>query len=410
MKTPVEIEEMGKERIPKGFHKITLGKLVTFQRGHDLPKNSRKKGNYPVVASNGIVDYHTEFKAKGPGVTIGRSGNIGEPLYIEKNYWPLNTTLFVKEFHNSDPKFTYYFLKTLDLNKYNSGSAVPSLNRNYIHPIEVVVPETIEHQQKISLYLSSLDDKIDLNNQMNSTLEQIAQTLFKRWFIDFEFPDENGNPYKSSGGRMVDSELGEIPEGWGVKPLYDCAQYINGAAFKSADFSSNQEGLPIIKISELKNGVTSQTEFTKKELDKKYRITNGEILFSWSGSPDTSIDIFLWAGGTGWLNQHTFRVVPYEGKEKEFIFLLLKKFKNSFIEIARNKQTTGLGHVTSRDLKNMLTAFPTKEIITRFNDIGGPIIDKIFCNSIEFNNLSQIRDSLLPKLISGKIRVSTNSE
>jgi type I restriction enzyme S subunit len=135
---------------------------------------------------------HNEFKGKGPGVTIGRSGNIGEPLYIEKSYWPLNTTLFVKEFHNSDPKFIYYFLKTLDLNKYNSGSAVPSLNRNYIHPIEVVVPETIEQQQKISLFLTSLDDKIELNRQMNSTLEQIAQTLFKRWFIDFEFPDENG--------------------------------------------------------------------------------------------------------------------------------------------------------------------------------------------------------------------------
>jgi type I restriction enzyme S subunit len=132
--------------------------------------------------------------------------------------------LFVKEFHNSDPKFIYYFLKTLDLNKYNSGSAVPSLNRNYIHPIEVVVPETIEQQQKISLFLTSLDDKIELNRQMNSTLEQIAQALFKRWFIDFEFPNENGNPYKSSGGRMVDSELEEIPEGWEVKQIGDICE------------------------------------------------------------------------------------------------------------------------------------------------------------------------------------------
>jgi type I restriction enzyme S subunit len=306
----------------------------------------------------------------------------------------------------------------------------------------------INYETKIAEILGKIDDKIELNLKINYTLEAMAQAIFKSWFVDFDpvkakiaaieaGEDSDGvtraaisaisgktdeeldqlqaeqpehyiqlkNTAELFPSTMQESELGEIPDGWEVKSLYDFAQYINGAAFKSEDFSSNHEGLPIIKIRELKYGITPQTEFTKKEFDQKYRINNGEILFSWSGSPDTSIDIFLWTGGNGWLNQHTFRVIPQEAEEKEFIFFLLKFFKKSFIEIARNKQTTGLGHVTSKDLKNMFASFPTKNVIKLFNDVGEPIVSKIFFNSTENNNLSKIRDFLLPKLLSGELSV-----
>jgi type I restriction enzyme S subunit len=203
-------------RIPEGWHKITLGEFVTFQRGHDLPSKERKEGRYPIIASNGIVGYHNEFKAHGPGVTIGRSGNLGEPFFIKQDYWPHNTTLYSIDFHNSEPLFVYYFLKTLNLKTFNAGSAVPTLNRNHIHTIEIVVPKYFEEQHAIASILSSLDDKIALNRQMNSTLEAIGQALFKHWFVDFEFPDGEDKPYRSSGGEMLETELGEVPRGGGL--------------------------------------------------------------------------------------------------------------------------------------------------------------------------------------------------
>ena len=204
-------------QFPKNWHQITLGELITFKRGHDLPIKKRKLGKYPIVASNGIVDFHNEYKAKGPGVTIGRSGNLGKPIFIKEDYWPLNTTLYSIDFHGSSPKFVYYFLKTLPLHELNSGSAVPTLNRNYIHPLDIIVPKNHLEQVKIAKVLSDLDGKIELNNQMNKTLKAIGQAIFRHWFVHFEFPDENGQPYKTCGGEMVDSELGEIPVGWAAE-------------------------------------------------------------------------------------------------------------------------------------------------------------------------------------------------
>ncbi|AAM30126.1 restriction endonuclease subunit S [Methanosarcina mazei] len=426
---------------------IALNEFIILQRGFDLPASDRKNGNVPVVASTGIGGYHDEAKVEAPGVVIGRSGSIGGGQFITENFWPLNTTLWVKDFKGHHPRYVYYLLKSIDFKQFNVGSGVPTLNRNHLSSI-LVSDIGINYETKIAEILGKIDDKIELNLKINYTLEAMAQAIFKSWFVDFDpvkakiaaieaGEDSDGvtraaisaisgktdeeldqlqaeqpehyiqlkNTAELFPSTMQESELGEIPDGWEVKSLYDFAQYINGAAFKSEDFSSNHEGLPIIKIRELKYGITPQTEFTKKEFDQKYRINNGEILFSWSGSPDTSIDIFLWTGGNGWLNQHTFRVIPQEAEEKEFIFFLLKFFKKSFIEIARNKQTTGLGHVTSKDLKNMFASFPTKNVIKLFNDVGEPIVSKIFFNSTENNNLSKIRDFLLPKLLSGELSV-----
>ena len=203
-----------------------LGDLVTFQRGHDLPRNQMLDGNFPVAGSNSIIGFHHDYTTKGPGITIGRSGNIGNPQFYKTDFWAHNTVLYVKEFKLVDPVFFYYLLKTIDFSQLNSGSAVPSLNRNFIHPFVVKIPSDITTQTAIAEILSSLDDKIELNNKINLALEQLAQTLFKQWFIDFEFPNENGEPYKSSGGEMVESELGEIPKGWEVGSLNQIARLI----------------------------------------------------------------------------------------------------------------------------------------------------------------------------------------
>jgi type I restriction enzyme, S subunit len=199
--------------------------------------------------------------------------------------------------------------------------------------------------------------------------------------------------------------LGKIPKGWEVRALYDCAAYINGSAFRNDDFSQERAGLPVIKIGELKDGITSQTKFTEANLDLKYRIMSGDILFSWSGSPDTSIDIFVWTGGDGWLNQHIFKVKFYRPQEKVFVYSLLRHFKTVFVEIARNKQTTGLGHVTAQDLKRLKTVFPPDVVLQAFNRVVEPLLQSAYGNSCESLTLAALRDTLLPQLVSGELGV-----
>jgi type I restriction enzyme S subunit len=221
--------------------------------------------------------------------------------------------------------------------------------------------------------------------------------------VDFEFPNEDGEPYKSSGGEMVESELGMIPKGWEVKPLYDVANYTNGSAFKSKDYSST--GLPIIKIAELKSGITDTTGFTDKEMAEKYYIGSGDILFSWSGNPKTSIDVFIWHRGRAILNQHIFKVEPYKDNEIPYVYNLLRSFKSEFERIASNKQTTGLGHVTVKDLKQLKVAVPEKTIMEKYHDFSSAIFKKFMKGLEESLRIEETRDTLLPKLMSGEIRV-----
>ncbi len=393
----------------------TLGDLVTFQRGHDLPKSQVVSGPYPIAGSNGIIGYHKEFTTKAPSITIGRSGNIGNPYFYERDFWAHNTTLFVKEFKGNDPLFVYYLLKTMDFSGHNSGSAVPSLNRNFIHPIKVSVPESIEEQKAIAKILLSLDEKIELNQRMNTTLEAMGRALFKAWFLDFEpvhanmvnRPSISASPEiaKTFSSDFVDSEIGPTPNHWCVQSIFDSAKFINGRAFKQDEFSNEKQGLPVIKIAELKNGVSSQTQFTQNQFDSVYRVSNGDILFSWSGSPETSIDTFVWIGSDGWLNQHIFKVYPKRDQEREFVYFLLREFKEVFINIAKNKQTTGLGHVTGQDLRRLKFVKPPDEILRSYSEHTSPIFNLIISNKKEVELLKKYRDELLPRLISGKIRV-----
>jgi len=162
----------------------TLGDFLTFQRGFDLPNKDRIEGPYPVIASTGKVGTHNQAMVSGPGVVIGRSGSLGGGQYIQEDFWPLNTTLWVKDFKGNLPLFCYYFVKSIDFKPFNVGSGVPTLNRNHIHPLPVRIPPLPE-QRAIAHILGSLDDKIELNRRMNQTLEAMARAIFKSWFVDF---------------------------------------------------------------------------------------------------------------------------------------------------------------------------------------------------------------------------------
>ncbi|MFO7852633.1 MAG: restriction endonuclease subunit S [Bacteroidota bacterium] len=277
-----------------------------------------------------------------------------------------------------------------------TGTRMPRADWAVLKNKEILIPPKIE-QEQICKILSSLDDKIELNLEMNITIEEMAMAIYKEWFVDF-------GPFKN--GEFVESELGLIPKGWKITSLFETGKFINGAAFRSDDFTTKNIGIPIIKISELKNGITKQTNFANKNYDKKYLLGENEydILFSWSGSPETSLNIFFWIDGLAWLNQHIFKVIP-EPNLRYWLIYTLKYLKKFFINLAKNKQTTGLGHVTVSDLKTKIIFLPIKSVLDEYNAIISPIHNLFISNLKENRFLIETRDYLLPKLISGEIRV-----
>jgi type I restriction enzyme, S subunit len=296
--------------------------------------------------------------------------------------------VLIKNSDKLDKRFLFYLLRTSEYRNEvlasATGTTVKHTSPGRILAYKACFPPAAE-QKAIAAVLGALDDKIELNRRMNATLEAMARSLFQSWFVD-----------AAQGGP---------PEGWSTRALYDCADYINGAAFRNEHFSAERKGLPVIKIGELKDGITAQTKFCETEREPKYRIISGDILFSWSGSPDTSIDIFIWTEGEGWLNQHIFKVQSKRPVEMFFVYYLLKHLKPVFIEIARDKQTTGLGHVTVQDLKRLRTFFPTDDVLQKFNRVVEPLFQKVYSNLRESRTLANLRDTLLPQLLSGELRV-----
>jgi len=296
-----------------------------------------------------------------------------------------------------------------------SGTSIKHTAPKRIESFKFLMPPKSE-QIEIAAILDCLENKIEFNHQMNKTLETIAQTLFKSWFVDFDPVKAKAEGCEPEGlsddfaALFPDSFEDDKPKGWSEESIYSCAEYINGAAYKNMHFSDAQDALPVIKIAELKNGVGQGTKYTNTDLGKKYLIDTGEILFSWSGSPETSIDTFLWVGGAAWLNQHIFRVVTQSPETRTFVFFLLKHLKPVFIATAKDKQTTGLGHVTIQDLKRLKIVYPSIEVLRAFAAIATPILDRLQRNLEQIALLSSLRDELLPKLISGKLRVGEISE
>ena len=279
-----------------------------------------------------------------------------------------------------DKHYLYWFMRTYDYQRTiaatSSGSTVHHTSPDRICAVDIDLPD-VSTQRKIAKVLDGIEEKIRNNIDINDNLLQQAMTLFMHTFID--------NP-----------PCGES------RPLYDFADYINGAAFKQDDYSTS--GLPIIKIAELKNGITASTHFFSGDKGEKYLIHDKDILFSWSGNPDTSIDIFIWASGDAILNQHTFNVKSKEGF-RWFVYLMLKYFKPQFAHIASNKQTTGLGHVTAADLRRLTFIYDRDEIAS-FEEMIEPIMEMMFNNILENRGLISLRDFLLPRLMSGEIDVS----
>lgn len=323
------------------------------------------------------------------------------------------------------PRWLFYWMQGRDFYEQYKSVAGQTDMADYVslrdqRRMSISLPQVSE-QRAIADILGTLDDKIELNRRTIEAVEAIARALFKSWFIDFDpvYAKASGELTESIcrrfgltpdalalfPDRFRDSELGEIPEGWTIQSVYDLATYINGAAYRTFEPNEERHGLPIIKIAELKAGVTEQTAYSDVQMQEKYQINRGDLLFSWSGNPDTSIDTFVWAHGPAWLNQHIFRVIPESSEERSFVFLTLKHLRPVFAEIARNKQTTGLGHVTAEDMKRLKIVKPPEPTRNRWNETVDPLLDQMFLRELESQTLDTLLDTLLPGLISGQLRI-----
>ncbi len=344
--------------------------------------------------------------------TVGKTAITTEPSFTNQQ---INAVVCGSKII---PEFLYYVFCQLgpEIEAAGGGGSVfTNVSKSKFSDVRVPVPPLPE-QENIVRILAPLDDRITLLRETNATLEAIAQALFKSWFVDFDpvrakvegripegideataalFPDS-----------FEESELGLVPTGWTTAPIYDIATFINGAAYKAFQPNSECRGRPIIKIAELKSGVTEQTAHSDVTMPNKYLIETGDILFSWSGNPDTSIDTFVWTFEPAWLNQHIFRVLPRASQERTFVLQTLRHLKPVFTEMARNKQTTGLGHVTVADMKREHIVMPTSELLNQFDLSIGAIQARIFENLTQAQTLATLRDTLLPRLISGQLRLS----
>jgi type I restriction enzyme S subunit len=301
---------------------------------------------------------------------------------------------------DGDRGYVYWVLRGPDYRDYCRARAIGTTNLSLAREDFLGFP----------LRAPSLDDVAGVE-----LLEALARALFKSWFVDFDpvrFKAEGRAPAGVDAATAAlfaegfeRSDLEDFPRGWAHKSLYDCAEWVNGAAYRDFHFCDPGEGLPIVKIVELKAGITGQTKFTPTNPGDKYLIDTGDVLFSWSGNPDTSIDTFVWSRGKAWLNQHIFKVITDSRPKRTFLLRLLRHLRPVFAEIARNKQTTGLGHVTAGDMKRMNVAVPPPAILAAFHGLVGPLDDLMLERDVENRTLTNLRDALLPKLLSGELRV-----
>lgn len=305
-----------------------------------------------------------------------------------------------------DPDYLLYYLLNPVIKRHllrlsSDGATRNALTKSNLEELIISAPKDIIKQREIAEKIKLLDSKISLLRKQNQTLEELAQTLFKRWFVDFEFPNENGQPYKSSGGKMIDSELGEIPEGWRVSSLSSIADFLNGLACQKFPVESESEKLPVLKIKELGNGISENSDWANSNVDLKFIIESGDIIFSWSGT----LMLKIWDGEKCILNQHLFKVTSDKFPDW-FIYQWTKIHLNHFISVAKSKATT-MGHITRSHLEEALCYVPNQELFEDYNKTFSSLLNNYKNNNQELQSLVSLRDTLLPKLMSGELNIQS---
>ena len=419
----------------------TVGEFCPFSYGKSLPQSKRIEGDYPVYGSNGIVGFHKEPNIKSHGIIIGRKGSIGEIHLSLTPFWAIDTSFYTVKESLPELKFTYYLLKTLGLNTMNSDSAVPGLNRDNAHSIKIKIPKLQSDREKIAEFLSTFDQKIELNTQTNQTLEQIAQAIFKHWFIDFAPVHAKANALARgetieqaelaamaclSGkttekitalkaqdpttyhqlqqtaaafpSEFVETEMGEVPKGWEVKPLIEQFDFLGGSQPpKSEHIYEEKEGyIRFIQNRDYSN----ENHKTYIPISKKNKIcSETDILMDKYGEAGK-----VRFGITGAYNVALAKIQPKNILFKEFLrWFFMQKNTQDFLFAASLASTRS--SLNSQTFIGMNILIPTNNVLSAFNVIAEKYIQHSLNLKQENRTLSEVRDLLLTKLICGEIDV-----
>jgi len=365
-----------------------LGDVITLKRGYDLPQQSRIDGVVPIVSSSGISGCHNVPKVKGPGVVTGRYGTLGEVFFVPRDFWPLNTTLYVEDFKGNDQRFVAYFLRVLNLADRSGAAAVPGVNRNALHLLPVRKPP-VRTQRKIAGILSAYDDLIENNTRRIKILEEMAQALYREWFVHFRFPGHEKV-------KMVASPIGPIPKGWELKRLDEVSQIVMGQSPKSEFYNERGEGLPFHQ------GVTNfGAHFPTHRVycTAENRLAEeGDVLLS-VRAPVGRINV---ANGRIVIGRGLCAVRSRLGHP----CLLLFQLKDCFKEEDTMGGGTIFRAVTKDDVHKIELIQPEREFVGAFEGHCAPLMQQLANVTKKNNFLRRTRDLLLPKLISGEIDVS----
>lgn len=360
------------------------------------------KGDIPLYGSGGLMSHVDEALYSGEAILLPRKGTLSNIMYVNESFWTVDTMYYaVVNDKLADAFYLYSYLSQLDLSNLDSGSTLPSMTKSAYESIVVKLPD-LKIQKAVATILFNIRKKLETNNKINQELEAMAKTLYDYWFVQFDFPDQNAKPYKSSGGKMVyHPELKrEIPEGWGVDSLWNIANFYNGLAMQKYRPDTNEDDyLPVIKIREMMNGFSKDTERARLDIPSEAVVDRGDILFSWSAT----LEVIIWGKEKGALNQHIFKVTS-DTYPKSFIYFELKSYLKVFKAIAELRKTT-MGHITQDHLKQAKIVVPPIELISKLDAKLQPIMLKQQILENQNQELTQLRDWLLPMLMNGQVKV-----
>jgi len=398
------------------WKRTTIGEQVTLQRGFDITRSVQRVGKVPVISSGGISSYHDTSQLPGPGVILGRKGVVGSVYYIETEYWPHDTTLWVKDFHGNYPRFVYYFFRNFAprLAKLDVGSANPTLNRNHVHPTEVLWP-SLPIQHTIADILGSLDDKIEINHQLDETLKTLAQAIFQSWFVDFDPVRARSMGRKPEGmdaesaalfPRVFEEIEGrKIPKGWKIGSLSDIIDLIGG-------------GTPQTSIEEYWNGdipwfsvVDAPEESDVFVIDTEKHITKAGVENSSTNMLPVGTTIISARGTVGKLalvgtpmamNQSCYGIIGKAGYSNYFVHFQMRR---AIADLQQQTHGTVFETITRQTFDSVKIVIPPIELAQKFDQTVHGDLERIRTNLLESRTLVTLRDSLLPRLMNGEIIV-----
>ena len=383
--------------------KIKLGDIIDFKNGKSVKKSD---GVIPIYGGNGILGY-TDKSNFSHTIVVGRVGAYCGSIYVEENScWVSDNAIAGVPKEGQDLTYLYYVLKSLNLNSKQIGSSQPLITQSMLRDMVVDIEINIEKQKRIANSISIIDQKIQINNQINQELEAMAKTLYDYWFVQFDFPDQNGKPYKSSGGKMVyHPELKlEIPEGWGVDKIEDIAKTGSGGTPKSTNVSYYSNGeIPWINSGELEQTVITSTSnfITEEGLNNSSAklFPSGTILVAMYGATAGKVSFLTFEAST---NQAICAIMLKEIRMRYYLKNVIEDLYQYLVKLSTGSSRDNL----SQDMiKNIKVVIPSNDILDRFYDFSNNIIKEITKKQQENEQLTQLRDWILPMLMNGQVKV-----